>query len=213
MQVLTLHAKHWVVLPMAVCLNPPSGAEAASVGQPCLRAAAVRPTAVECPFAHDPLSVNPPAPMQPVDGKQQSVNVPASSKRKLPDPAEHPDGANTCRACVTSKMLCQKAIQHDLSDPERVDALSDAAKEVVEAFGVNYYDDFDEVYTRQGAPAFIPRIKIMMEACSICGLLQVNSHSNAILNAFIMSNGSRSDHLTTTFNCQNNKSQIHCAMQ
>ncbi|KAL0026110.1 hypothetical protein WJX79_000499 [Trebouxia sp. C0005] len=60
-------------------------------------------------------------------------------------------------------MLCQKAIQHDLSDPERVDALSDAAKEVVEAFGVNYYDDFDEVYTRQGAPAFIPRIKIMME--------------------------------------------------
>ena len=98
---------------------------------------------------------------------------------------------------------------------DTVDTVSHAAWEVVDAFGVNYDDCFGEVYTRHGAPAFFPRLKIIMEVCSKfkCGLLQTNSHSNAILNAFIASNGSRSDHLTTSFNCQYNRSQMHCAMQ
>ena len=183
-----------------------AGAEAASVGQPSLRAAAVRATVVERPFARDPLRVNPPAPRQPVEGRRQSVTVPASRKRKRPEAADPPDGADMSRWRDVKK-LCQKAIQHDLSDPEGVDAFSDAAREVVEAFGVNYDDCFGEVYTRHGAPAFFPRIKIIMEVCCICGLLQVSSYSsNAILNAFIMTNGSRSIHLTTSSNCHYNRS-------
>ncbi|KAL0046390.1 hypothetical protein WJX82_011125 [Trebouxia sp. C0006] len=142
--------------------STPSGAEAASVGQPSLRAAAVRNTAVERPFARDPLRVAPPAPRQPVDGRRQSVTAPASRKRKHPEAADPPDGADMSRWRDVKK-LCQKAIQHDLSDPEGVDAFSDAAREVVEAFGVNYDDCFGEVYTRHGAPAFFPRIKIIME--------------------------------------------------
>ena len=106
--------------------------------------------------------------------------VPASRKRKRPGAAEPPDGADMSR-WHNVKTLCQKAIQHGLSDPEGVDAFSHAAREVVDAFGVNYDDCFGEVYTRHGAPAFFPRLKIIMEVCSICGLLQINSHSNAIL--------------------------------
>ena len=146
-----------------------AGAEAAGVGQPSLRAAAVRAVAVERPFARDPLRVNPPAHVQPVQGRRQSVTVPASRKRKRPEAAEPPDGADMSR-WRNVKTTCQKAIQHDLSDPEGVDAFSDAAREVVDAFGVNYDDCFGEVYTRHGAPAFFPRLKIIMEVCSICGL-------------------------------------------
>ena len=70
-----------------------AGAEAARVGQPSLRAAAVRATAVERPFARDPLRVDAPAPRQPVEGRRQSVTVPASCKRKRPEAADPPDGA------------------------------------------------------------------------------------------------------------------------
>ncbi len=110
-----------------------AGAEAASAAQPSLRAAAVRATAVERPFARDSLRVNPPAPRQPVEGRRQSVTVPASRKRKRPEAADPPDGANMSR-WRDVKTLCQKAIQHDLSDPEGVDAFSDAAREVVGCF-------------------------------------------------------------------------------
>ncbi|DBB15946.1 TPA: hypothetical protein ACH3X3_003320 [Trebouxia sp. C0006] len=71
--------------------STPSGAEAARVGQPSLRAAAVGATAVERPFARDPLRVDAPAPRQPVEGRRQSVTVPASCKRKRPEAADPPD--------------------------------------------------------------------------------------------------------------------------
>ena len=143
------------------------GREAAGVGQPSLRAAAERAVAVERPFAPDLLCVNPPAPMQPVQGRRQSLTVPASRKRKRPEAAEPLDGADmSCWRNVNS--LCQKAIQHDLSDPKGVDAFSNAAREVVDAFDVSCDDCFGEMYTRHGAPAFVPRLKSIMEVMSSC---------------------------------------------
>ena len=139
-----------------------AGAEAASVGQPSLRAAAVRNTAVERPFARDPLRVAPPAPRQPVDGRRQSVTAPASRKRKHPEAADPPDGADMSR-WRDVKSLCQKAIQHDLSDPEGVDAFSDAAREVVDAFGVNYDNLLWRSVHQTWGPGLLPRINIITE--------------------------------------------------
>ncbi len=128
-----------------------AGAEAASAAQPSLRAAAVRATAVERPFARDSLRVNPPAPRQPVEGRQQSVTVPASRKRKRPEAA---DLVQTCRAGVMSKRFVRKLYSMIYLTRKGWMRLVMQPGRWLDAFGVNCDDSFGEVYTRHGAPAF-----------------------------------------------------------
>ncbi len=90
------------------------------------------------------------------------MTVPASRKRKRPEAAGPPDGADMSR-WHDVKTLCQKAIQHDLSDLEGVDAFSDAAREVVNAFGVNYDNLLWRSVHQTWGSGLLSRINIIME--------------------------------------------------
>ncbi len=186
-----------------------AGAGAASVAQPSLRAAAVRAAAVERPFARDPLRVNPPAPIQPVEGRRQSADqwLYQHHAKESAQELQSPQMVQTCRAGIMSKhfvrklysmvYLTRKGWMRLVMQPGRWWTLLVSTMMIVLArctpdMGLQPFSQGSKSSWRYAA--YVGCCKSTVTAMPSC-------------------NGSRSDHLTTSFNCQYNRSQMHCAMQ